>query len=242
MKIHRHSKAFSLVELLAVIAIIGIMAAIIGVSLKPAEGRNLKSAQASAMSMFQAARTVASMRRTEARVIIFKDGNGVDAESKFLRYMGVVYWEKDPDGVSGKWVAANSGVYLPQGTYYIPDGSVGSFVKPGEDATETIYASDLVATENISYPVSSGTADEWYYYAFDGSGSAREENESTENPPDSRGRSFAGRAVIFASGRLEPGSSDPQVIIDNPLSTTGFVIRRIGGVLAINEYDQMENL
>lgn len=231
-------RGFSLVELLAVITIIAIMAAVIGVAIKPNEGASLRSAQSAATSMFQAARTVASMRRTEARVIIYKDGAGEDREQKFLRYMGVVYWgDRTPNNGSDnfEWIPANSGMYLPSGVYYIPDGSVGTMVVQGDEVAEEIQVSDEAPTANIRFPVTTGDADEWYYYSFDDSGSARSTMDASGNND-----SFAGRAVVFASGDLDPTAGEPRVVVNNEFSTAGFVIRRIGGVLALNEYDQVD--
>lgn len=244
-QVHPPRRGFSLVELLTVIAIIAIMAAIIGVSVQPTEGSSLRAAQSAAQSMFQAARTVASMRRTEARVIIYKDGQGVDRDAKFLRYMGVVYWgDPNPDDGSDdyQWLPANSGMYLPQGVYYIPhDGVVGTMVTAGDEVVEEILVSDDAPTDNtISYPVSTGTADEWYYYSFDGSGAARAVYNLPGDPPPPPVDNFAGKTVVFAAGTLAPPSESPQVIIDNEFATNGFVIRRIGGVLTVNEYDQVK--
>ncbi|GHC00107.1 hypothetical protein GCM10007047_15440 [Cerasicoccus arenae] len=225
-KIIRRS-GFSLVELLAVVAIIGIMAAIIGVSLKPNEGSSLRAAQSAATGVFQAARTVASMRRTEARVIIYAGGDGADQEAKYLRYMGVVYWDEE----NSEWVGANSGVYLPAGTYYIPDGAVGSMVTKGDAVSGPIMESEDAPKESIAYPVSSGDKDTWYYYSFDSSGSARSDT----------GQSFAGLTFVVASGRPGPPSGDtPNIVIENEFSTAGFVIRRIGGVLPLSDYDQIK--
>lgn len=235
-------RGFSLVELLAVIAIIAIMAAVIGVAVKPNEGANLKSAQAAATSMFQAARTVASMRRTEARVIIYAGGSSeADNEQKFLRYMGVVYWgDPDPTDTTEEymWLPANAGMYLPQGVYYIPNGLSG--VEKGPDAGgESIKQSDPTETENISYPVVTDDPDKWYYYSFDDGGSARSVSY-VENSPSTHNISFAGKSVVFASGELAPpDQGETKVVINNIYSTAGFVIRRIGGVLSLNDYDRI---
>ncbi len=230
---HRSSRrGFSLIELLAVITIIAIMAAVIGINLKPNEGASLRAAQASATSMFQAARTVASMRRTEARVIIFKKGSGEDAEGKFLRYMGVVYWDDE----NQTWVPANSGMYLPAGVYYIPNDYSSAGVQTGDEVS-TLLASETAPTDSMKFPVTTGAADEWYYYSFDGSGTARSTGQSPGTTPEG----FAGRAVVFASGQAMPPSGEPSITVNNEFSTAGFVIRRIGGVLPLNDYDQVES-
>ncbi|WP_269541846.1 type II secretion system protein [Cerasicoccus fimbriatus] len=230
---------FSLVELLAVIAIVAVMAAIIGVSVPNNSGVNMKSGQSSAMGMFQAARTVASMRRTEARVIIFADqpnGTDTDREKKFLRYMGVVYWDEDTNA----WVPANAGVYLPQNVFYVPDGAAGSLMKAGTDYTSSdIMESDPAAptTMSLAYPNTNDSANNWYYYAFDNSGAARSDQDVAQGPPTN----FAGRSVVFTAGSYGLDSSgNAEVTVNNPYLAKGFVIRRIGGVLNLDEYDQIE--
>ncbi|WP_309397947.1 type II secretion system protein [Cerasicoccus maritimus] len=219
---------FSLVELLAVIAIISVMAAVIGLSLPDNTSANLKSGQSAAIGMFQAARTVASMRRTDAAVIIYADNSGgLDAEKKYLRYMGVVYWaDTNDDGEGDTWLPANSGVYLPAGVFYVPENGDGGRVSV-EDSETSLISSSNSQTDSFTYPVTAAGANpnQWYYYAFNSDGSAK-------SPGD---------IVVFGAGRSESDDGEVSDVIIKPYQTNGFAVRRFGGVINLDEAGHVES-
>ncbi|MGE9295445.1 MAG: hypothetical protein ACQKBV_04070, partial [Puniceicoccales bacterium] len=185
-----------------------------------------------------AARTIATTRNTEARVIIFADGDGVDAESKRLRYIGVVYWDDNgtPSNAGDDfWKPANAGTYLPGGIYYVP--SDGDTISASPDASGTLLRSDNLPEPvmTVSFPTERGQdQDDWYFYAFDGSGNARS-TDATPNAP----RSYAGQIVVLAAGR--PSGDGETILVDNPYSAMGLAVRRIGGTMVLNEYGYIED-
>ena len=158
--------AFTLVELLVVVALIGIRAAVIGFSLEGGgQGLALSNAQRSLMAAVQAARAGSTIQHTRARLIIYADKNAVASEaasatvvnSKILRYYGVIYAESDDPHAPARpsapnntkpyllWTAATHGDYLPDGLYFVPSKSstfamdVPSFSTPKTSAIDDSY-------------------------------------------------------------------------------------------------------
>lgn len=137
--------AFTLVEMLVVVALIGLLAAIVGISMKGgSQGLSLATAQRGLLSMVRAAQAAGRIHNTRARLIIFADlqnwKQGDDAtaqavDAKVLHYYGVVYaMSDDPnlptDTVTNTkpyktWIAFNDGASLPDGVYFVPSKPSG---------------------------------------------------------------------------------------------------------------------
>lgn len=213
-------KGFTLVELLAVIAIIGVMAAVIGLSLGGGSATAaLGTSQRIAASIFESAHRNAALKYTKTRVLIYADQGGVAATDtgKYLRFMQVIYENKD---VPGQWIAANQGTYLPAGVYYIPNGGAAGSTMPSgggmptSDTSASIAPSlqTFYATENATTPISFNA----YAYDFNAKGQSL-------NP---------GVKVVFAAGSmLNPTVNPPSLSFDNAFATAGFHIRRLGNVI-----------
>lgn len=151
----RQGNGFTLVEMLAVIAIIGILGAAIGIALSGSGSSTaaLGNAQRMVSSIFQAARTNAVMKGQETAVIIYRDG-GADRE-KALRFIGIVY--RDGSG----WKPLNRGTYLPKGIYFVP---------PNNYFSEAQSSGNSGTTASISFPITTASSDQWYAYTFDKNG------------------------------------------------------------------------
>lgn len=228
-------RGFSMIELLAVVGIISVMAVIIGVSLGGKnESLSVGNGQRIASSVFQSARSIAVLRQAHTRVIIYRDH--ANDPQKFLRYMGVVYLK---DGVNlldatvDDWIPANQGTYLPEGVFYVPDDVVGL---TGVNIDTSDYGNDLLvsdpnysgtSTMSAKFPVvGSSSSEDYYFYQFD-------KNGMSDNP--------GGYFVINAADTGFDGT-DETVDFKNPLTVSGFAIRRIGGVTLFSDYEEVQSL
>jgi len=145
MTTRRLKRAFTLVEMLVVVALIGILAAVVGFSMKSGtQGMSLGNAQRGLMSMIRAGQMAAQVHQTRARLIIFADQNNwisgdsptaAAINSKLLRFYGVIFAKSDDPtlpaetGSPGKpyqlWQAFNEGAELPEGVYFVPSKTSG---------------------------------------------------------------------------------------------------------------------
>ena len=78
---------FTLLELLIVLAVMGLMMGLVGFSLLGGGGAELGAAQRELLGMVQQARTRAALTGSETRLIV---NNNEDDEEKYHRYMEVI--------------------------------------------------------------------------------------------------------------------------------------------------------
>lgn len=219
----KRRRGFSMVELLTVVAIISIMAVIIGSALGGNnESLSLGTGQRVASSMFQSARSIAILKQTQTRVIIYgAQGSNTDPR-KFLRFMGIVY-DEDQDPSNPSWVPAVQGTYLPEGVFFIPAGSAtGLSDVSGGSMEKSDYNNTGTQPLSVAFPVTTKTADDFFWYGFD-------ENGNSQN---------AGGTFVLNAGRVT--SDAPTIEIENPYAARGLAIRRIGGVILMNDYEEIQ--
>ena len=110
--------AFTLVEMLVVIAIMSILMTAGAIGLSGMGGKGVSSGVASAESVFDEARSIAVGQRTRTRVLIAQDltNNGIEN----LRKIVVVAEQLDPDGnpVPNNWILTSKGTTLPEQIYF----------------------------------------------------------------------------------------------------------------------------
>lgn len=225
--------AFTLIELLAVLAIVGIMSAVFIAALGGDNSTiKLNTAQRTMVGIASAARTQALLKQRPARLIIHSDPSEPD---KYLRFIGVVYLDNNdtPDNRSDdQWLPANKGTYLPEGIIFIPPANQnppGLTLDPQVTRSIITYTPttmeeqpDLLYGWEVSFPNINSDPTKWYWFEFDPGGFSR-------NP---------GSVVVLSpSTRL----GDAEFLVENAADVVGFSIRKVGGVQIINDFEDLRS-
>ena len=153
----QQSRAFTLVEMLVVIAIMSVLMTAGAIGLGNMSGKGVTSGVAAAESLFDEARTIAISQRTHVRVLVANSLTHNPAEN--LRRLVVVSAEIDSatklETAPQKWILASRGVLLPDQVFFSQDYSKKA-QKTGMGSIEV----DTLTTDKASYQ---GT---YFYYEF----------------------------------------------------------------------------
>lgn len=114
----KKSSGFTLLELLIVLAVMGLMMGLIGFSLLGGGGAELGAAQREILGLVQQARTRAALSGSETRLIV---NNNDEDEEKYHRYVELLV--KDTCSTNGdiSWLILGEGKYLTDGVYFVPE-------------------------------------------------------------------------------------------------------------------------
>lgn len=174
-------RGFTLFELVVVLSIITVLATLSMVGYQASTPPGAVSAARNELhGLLRFARQQAIMRGSNAMLIINYDSS--DRE-KFLRYAGVIVEEEYDSTI---WKAAHSGVYLPEGVYFVPqtevdvatDGFGFDAQWPGGVTLKSVYgctnAGSSLAIGAIEYPIlntialdaATGEEQDWIGYQF----------------------------------------------------------------------------
>lgn len=226
--IRHHSRAFTLVEMLVVIAIMSILMTAGAIGLGGLGGKGVTSGVASAESLFDEARSIAMGQRVKTRVMIAKNLTSNPAEN--LRRMLIVAQEVNPTtGVvsPNTYVLTSRGVLLPDQVYYSQDFSVRDQVAGSGNLPEVTGFSGVKAANAGTY----------IYYEFNAEGicttpgasfvignGARNATSGTEKPRvTSAGKRDFGGFVVWRNGSTSlfrsPEQISSQINSLNPGST-----------------------
>lgn len=227
---HLARAAFTLVEMLVVIAIISILMTAGSIGLSSMGGKGVTSGVATVESLFDEARTTAVGRNLRACVLVAKTLSNNPAED--LRRVIVAYEETDPatgqasepKNPNPNWVLSNRGAVLPEQTYFSEKFSKRDH-EAGSGSIETVSSSKLKSAPGQG--VKKAYEGEYYIYEFNaqgitktpgasfilGAGARNAAKPSTSQPPrvTSAGKRDFGGFVIWRNGRTSVFRSPDQM-------------------------------
>ena len=114
-------KGFSLLELLVVLAVMGVMMGLLGFSFLGSSSKNLGLAQRNILSLVHKARFLAMSSGLETRIIVNAENS--DSE-KYLRYVEIISLDRNSSttGIQTWLVDETSRVTLPEDIWFVADG------------------------------------------------------------------------------------------------------------------------
>ena len=243
-------KGFTLIELVVVLSIMVILATlgIVGYQSSFPPGV-ISAARNEIHGMLRFARQQAITQGSNSILIV--NYEKADTE-KFLRYVGVIV---EDEYNSGKWNAAHSGVYLPEGVFFVPqivdsatDGFSFDAAWPADGADPDIRSqyncSNVVASPNaigaIEYPVnmtisldaSTGDEQDWIGFQFGPDGRVKGVDFSACSAGDG---SQSNHIILGTARRL----SETDLRFEKSENALGIILRRNGVSYAVNDTDAM---
>ena len=133
-------RAFTLLELLIVMAVMGLMMGLIGFTLLGGGGEELGSAQREVLGLVQQARTRAALSGAETRLII----NAMEEDlEKYHRYVELVVKDTCATTNESKWLVMGEGTTLPDGVFFVPeDDSLCEVADQWKEDAYTVWSSE----------------------------------------------------------------------------------------------------
>jgi len=216
--------AFTLVEMLVVIAIMSILMTIGAIGISGMGGKGVTSGVASSESLFDEARTTAVGRNIRACVLVAKSLTNNHADD--LRRVLVAFEEVDTNGlpksaadVEPTWVLSSRGTVLPEQVYYSQEFSKKDQTGGGGKLDE--ITDGKIKDAKDAYKGS------YFIYQFNDQGICK----------------TPGASFIVGSGTRNPGKSaiehPPRITAEGKRDFGGFVVWRSGRTSLFRSTDQM---
>ena len=115
---YNQCSGFTLLELLIVLAVMGLMMGLVGFSLLGGGGAELGSAQRELLGLVQQARSRAALSGSETRLIVNNTEGDLD---KYHRYVEILVQDTCSTTGDVKWLVMGEGKYLTDGVYFVPE-------------------------------------------------------------------------------------------------------------------------
>lgn len=227
------SKGFTLLELLIVLAVMGLMMGLIGFSLLGGGGAELGSAQRELLGFVQQARSRAALSGSETRLIVNSMEDDLD---KYHRYMEIIV--EDTCATTGEvtWLVMGEGKFLTEGVYFVPEDEDKS--ETGKDwrgDAFTVWSEakeDFTLADSFKGERKLNGNNKFRYLAFDQMGNVVF--------PESSGQGMQKTPkLVLGVGAPNPTGDGKYLRFDNPNSIAGILLRRYGG-FAVLELEDFE--
>jgi prepilin-type N-terminal cleavage/methylation domain-containing protein len=233
----RQLTAFTLVEMLVVIAIISILMTAGSIGLSGMGGKGVTSGVATAESLFDEARTTAVSRNLRACVLVAKELDNKSAED--LKRIIVAFEEIEtdtkkpeygqpvnPSGANPKWMLSSRGTILPDQTFFSEKLSKQNH-SGSSGMIEEISDSRLLDAAGKPLKARSPFKGDYYIYEFNSQGICK----------------TPGASFVIGNGarNLNMSSSEqaPRVMASGKRDFGGFVIWRNGRTSVFRSPDQI---
>jgi prepilin-type N-terminal cleavage/methylation domain-containing protein len=218
------SSGFSLLELLVVMAVMGIMIGLVGFSFIGSGGGQIGQGQRLLLSLLQQVKTLAVSSGKEARLIVSADSTD---EEKYLRYMEIVLEGNDDDDPSESWVVQGSGIYLPNQVWFVSD-ELENMPDEWPSDGHCLWSNPGDAPFKLSYPVAGkrfveGQDMKLFHYISCNVWGVFETSTSLK--------------LVLSSGNLRQVDGDLKPYFPNPKILLGVLVQPFGGMFALGSED-----
>lgn len=223
------ASAFTLVEMLVVIAIISILMTAGSIGLSGMGGKGVTSGVATAESLFDEARTTAVGRNIRACVLVAKNLTNNPAED--LRRILIAYEETNTDGTpkqtdpaaAPNWVISSRGAVLPDQTFFSEIYSTVKDPNGGSSTLKTVKSPGNITGGKKSFD------GEYFIYEFNSQGICA-----------TPGARFIIGTGARPSTKPATGANVPRVIGGAKRDFGGFVVWKNGRTSMFRAPDQMD--
>ena len=214
----RAAAAFTLLELLVVVGIIGLIAGGLGIALSDTGGNALATGQTTLATLVNTARAQAAVNQTRTRLMVYGTRPPSGDAEKFLRLLQV--FRAEPPGQLTNWVPVGSAITLPRGIYVVPTSTSGllaaGVVWPTNPPLLSSLGNPFSPNQAVGTPFGNSTA---YYIQFNPDGTI-----------DQVGSQAYARLLVSTAALA---NNVPQ--FNNGGAVRGLLIRPSGGVTFVND-------
>ncbi|MEK9772153.1 MAG: prepilin-type N-terminal cleavage/methylation domain-containing protein, partial [Opitutae bacterium] len=221
---------FSLLELLVVLAVMGVMMGVLGFSILGNSSSNLADTQRMLISYLQKTRALAVASGLETRIIVFAEGANVE---KYLRYAQIVTLDENK---SDQWLIRDNGISLPQDIWFISDSVESANSDWPRDGECVWSASEQDEDFRLSFVKSNSGDKKVFQETVEGDRFLY--LKCTPNGNFSSSSYPKMPKLVFAAGRLIPSpTGDLFPSFTNERQIAGVQIQPYGGILSLDSQD-----
>ena len=227
-----NKRGFTILELLVVLAVMGIMIGALGFSFVGVNQSNLGDAQRSLISLLQKARSLAVSNATESRIIVVADS---EDPNKYLRQAMLIYRDKNN---TSYWQIFDDAFRLPVDVWFV-SGEVIPDLQDWPSEAKCLWSG---IEEDEEFKLSSKSIES-------GEKKVKVFEESQDGQPffylgcNSRG-TFESKSyprmpmLVVAKGRIMPSASGiMSPLLSDARALTGLQIQPFGGFLTLEYQD-----